>query len=288
MSGHHAAARFRTPFSILRVVLVCTALFGAARLGALAQINPPLPTDATPPLQFDTVSVKPDKGGNVTGVRILSQGDGYSITANLKLFLSYAYGIREDLISGAPEWVEGAHYQIDAKVAESDFAAFHKLSTQQRNAMLKSVLVDRFKLKAHVETKELAVYDLVVAKRGPKLQEAKQDRTDGAPAVPHNSWMGTSPGRFNGQAVRLSALIEVLSHELHRTIIDKTGLTGEYDFKLKYTPDEGPPPMLNGQPDTSEPSIFTALEEQLGLKLNPAKGPVDTLIVDHVEQPTEN
>jgi uncharacterized protein (TIGR03435 family) len=154
--------------------------------------------------------------------------------------------------------------------------------------MLKSVLTDRFKLKAHVETKELPVYDLVIFKGGPKLQEAKQDRTDGAPAVPHNSWMGTSPGRFNGQAVRLSALIEVLSHELHRTIIDKTGLTGEYDFKLKYTPDEGPPPMLNGQPDTSEPSIFTALEEQLGLKLNPAKGPVDTLIVDHVEQPTEN
>jgi len=288
MGGHHDTAEFRVRIVFLRVFVVCAALLGIAQPWALAQINPPSPSDATPTLQFDTVSVKPDKGGNGTGVRIMSQGDGYSITANLKLFLSYAYGIKEDLISGAPGWVVSARYQVDAKVAESDFAAFHKLSTQQRNAMLKSVLVDRFKLQAHVETKELAVYDLVVAKRGPKLQEAKQDRTDGAPDVPHNSWMGTSPGRFTGQAVRLSALIEVLSRELHRTIIDKTALTGEYDFKLKYTPDDGPPPMLNGEPDTSAPSIFTALEEQLGLKLNPAKGPVETLVVDHVEQPSEN
>jgi uncharacterized protein (TIGR03435 family) len=294
MIVRHVAAKPRARLICLRAVVGCAALLVAAQLGMSAQINLPSPSDATPPpLQFDTVSVKPDKGGDGAMFRIMSQPDGYSVTANLKLFLSFAYGMREDLISGAPGWVDGARYEIDAKVASPDLDAFRKLSSQQRNRMLQSVLVDRFKLKAHMETRELAVYELVVAKGGPKLQEAKQSETDangtlGVEGAPHRNMMRMSTGRFIGQAVRLSLLVEVLSRELHRNIIDKTGLTGEYDITLKYTPDDGPAPMLNGEPDTSAPSIFTALEEQLGLKLNPAKGPVEMLMVDHIEPPSEN
>jgi uncharacterized protein (TIGR03435 family) len=266
---------------------------------ALAQLAPAsvearsLPEDIPKTLEFDAVSVKPDTGGNGTMFRIMSQPDGYSITAPFKMFLSFAYGIREDLISGVPGWANDARYDIAAKVAGSDVDAFKKLGKEQRNLMLQSILTSRFKLKAHVETKELPVYDLVVVKGGPKFQEVNPDAAyangiKGPDGVAHPGMMSVRPGGFQGQAIGVSGLVDFLSRELHRTVVDKTALTGKYDFKLKYTPDNGPAPMLNGEPDTSAPSIFTALEEQLGLKLNSTKGPVDTLVIDHVEQPSEN
>lgn len=255
--------------------------------------QPSVNSSAGKPLDFDAVSVKPDKSGNGNMFRIMAQSDGYSITGPLKMVLSFAYGIREDLISGLPGWAADARYEIAAKVAGSDVDAFKKLGKDQRTPMLQSVLADRFKLKAHTETKELPIYDLVVTKGGPKLQEAKADDgyangIKGPDGTAHAGMMAMRPGMFTGQGIAVSGLVDVLSREVHRTVIDKTGLTGKYDLKLKFTPDEGPAPMLNGAPDTSAPSIFTALEEQLGLKLQPAKGPVTTLVIDHVEQPSEN
>jgi uncharacterized protein (TIGR03435 family) len=245
------------------------------------------------PLQFDIVSIKPDDGSSHATLRIMGQADGLSITATLKMLLGFAYGIREDLISGVPGWAADARYEVAAKVGGPDVAAYQKLSKEQRDLMVQAVLVERFKLKAHIETKELPVYELVVAKGGPRLQAAKPDDAypnaiKGPDGVAHAGGITMRPGQIQGQAMAVSALVDVLSRELSRTIVDKTGLTGRYDVKLKYTPDNGSAPMLNGEPDTSAPSIFTALEEQLGLKLNSAKGPVDTLVVDHIEAPSEN
>jgi uncharacterized protein (TIGR03435 family) len=244
------------------------------------------------PLQFDVVSIRPD---NSAGGRSASHSDGYSATLPLRVFVAVAYDIQGDnLVTGGPGWVDSARYSIDAKVDGSDLDAYHKLSGKQRDAMLQSILADRFKLKAHIKAKELPIYELVVAKGGPKLRETKPDDADdndvkGPDRISQARPITIRSGLFRGHAVGMSDLVDgILPRELRRIVVDKTGLTGRYDISLKWTPDQGPAPMLNGEPDTSAPSIFTALEEQLGLKLNSTKGPVDTLVIDHIELPSEN
>jgi uncharacterized protein (TIGR03435 family) len=252
---------------------------------------------------FDVVSVKPNKSGSGM-VRIMAKPDGYSASnASLKMLIQGAYGIREDLVSGAPNWADSARFDIDAKVADSDVDALKRLSPEQRRLILQPFLADRFKLKAHTETKQLPVYELILAKGGSKLKEAAPGDTyangiKGPDGVGRGGMMRVGPGQLNAQAVPMTSLVNMLSQQLHRTVIDKTGLTGKYDLELNWTPDQGPDPMFKGPdgspqrsdaaPDSSGPSIFTALQEQLGLRLQSAKGPVETLVIDHVEMPSEN
>ena len=250
---------------------------------------------------FDVVSVKQDK--SVSGmIRVMTKPDGYSATnISLKMLLQAAYGIREDLISGAPSWADSARYDIDAKVAGPDVDTLKKLSPEQRRSMLQPMLEERFKLVVHKETKQLPVYDLVVAKGGSKLKEATPGDTyangiKGPDGVARGGMMRVGPGQLAAQGVPISSMVNMLSQQLHHTVIDKTGLTGKYDLELNWTPDPGSEPMFKGAdssqhdpaPDSSGPSIFTAIQEQLGLKLQSAKGPVETLVIDHVEMPSEN
>jgi uncharacterized protein (TIGR03435 family) len=150
--------------------------------------------------------------------------------------------------------------------------------------MMQRLLADKFKLAVHNETRELPVYALVLAKGGMKFQAAKDP----------NSGVRSSgrTGQLKGQGVTMAdlakALTRTLQTELGRVVIDQTNLTGKYDLTLKWTPSMGSPPMLNGQPDTSAPDIFTAVQEQLGLKLESTKAPVPVLVVDHAELPSEN
>jgi uncharacterized protein (TIGR03435 family) len=258
-------------------------------------------TDVKIPI-FDVVSVKPNKSGRDIGV-IRFKPDGFSATdISLKELLSQIYGIKEDLVSGLPSWANSARYDIDAKVAGSDVETLKKLRREQRRSMLRSILQDRFKLNAHTETKQLPVFELVVAKSGPKLREATPGDayTNGIKApggVSRAGMIMMKPGEFIGQGIPLSTLADALSDNLQRTVIDKTGLTGKYDLTLEWTPDNGADPMFKGMddapqrtppPDASGPSIFIALQEQIGLKLQSANGPVETLVVDHVEMPSEN
>jgi uncharacterized protein (TIGR03435 family) len=218
---------------------------------------------------------------------------GVNITLN-SLFAS-AYDIKMDLISGAPGWVENAHFDVEAKVALEDAEAVKKLTQDQRRAMMRSLLEDRFHLKAHVETKTLPVYELVVAKGGSKLTLAAPDPPPSPDAKPDDppkmrGRMMIGPGSFEGTDIPIGNFVGNLGYIVNRTVIDKTGLTGKYDMKLKWIPDDqamsaGPG---SGANTDSGPSIFTALEEQLGLKLVSSKGPVATLVIDHVEMPTEN
>jgi uncharacterized protein (TIGR03435 family) len=250
---------------------------------------------------FDVVSIKPDKSESGM-IRFMGKPDGYSATnVSLKMLIASAYGIREDLISGEPGWAHSARYDIDAKVAGADVDDLKKLSNDQRRSMLQPLLADRFKLKVHTETKQLPVYELVVAKGGSKLKEAAPADTDGnatkGPDGPgRGGMMRMSRGQVTGQAIPIASLVNVLSRQLQQTIIDKTGLTGKYDVELQWA-DEHSDPMFKGPdgspraeppPDSTGPSIFTALQEQLGLKLQSTKGPVETLVVDHAEMPSEN
>jgi uncharacterized protein (TIGR03435 family) len=237
-------------------------------------------------------------------MRTMFKPDGYSATnVSLKLLIQMAYGIRQDLISGGPGWVESAGYDFDAKVAGPDVDALKKLTQEQRRSMLQPALAERFKLKVHSETKELPIYELVVAKSGAKLKEATAGDTyangiKGSDGVGRGGMMRFGPGQLTAQAVPITSLANLLSQQLHRTVLDKTGLIAKYDLELNWTPDQGSAPMFKGPegspqrpdpvPDSSGPSIFTALQEQLGLKLQSAKGPVETLVIDHVEMPSEN
>jgi uncharacterized protein (TIGR03435 family) len=152
---------------------------------------------------------------------------------------------------------------------------------------LQALLADRFQLSIHRETKEQPLYALVIGKSGSKLQES-QSKHDA-----RHMMMGG--GDFEGQGVPLEMLTAALSRQLGRPVIDHTRLKGHYDFKLEWTPEPGQsggplPPGVEGPPpaDLNGPSLFTAIQEQLGLRLESQKGPVDVLVVDRVEKPSEN
>jgi uncharacterized protein (TIGR03435 family) len=138
--------------------------------------------------------------------------------------------------------------------------------------MVQTLLADRFQLKFHRETRELPIYALVVAKNGAKLHAVSAAGLG----------VGMGKGRFNGRGADMPTLASVLSNELGRLVFDRTGLSGFYDFTLTFEPDD------TRAADTAGPSLFTALQEQLGLRLEPQKGPVETLVIDHAEKPSAN
>jgi uncharacterized protein (TIGR03435 family) len=291
---------------LLVAALVATGAPSALGQGIVATqgiiASPAAGTDVKVP-EFDVVSVKQDKSG--TGMmRLMAKPDGYSATnVPAKLLIQVAYGIREDLISGAPGWADTARFDFEAKVAGADVDNLKKLSQEQRRSMLQPALADRFKLKVHNETKQLPLFELVVARGGSKLKEATPGDTyangvKGPDGKGHGGMMRMSPGQVTGQGVPIATLVNLLATQLHQTVIDKTGLTGNYDLELTWMPDQDSGPMFKGgdgspqradtPPDSTGPSIFTAIQEQLGLKLQSTKGPVETIVVDHVEMPSEN
>jgi uncharacterized protein (TIGR03435 family) len=240
-------------------------------------------------LQYDITSVKPHNSSD-GGMSIGSKSDGFSCrNVDLKTLIANAYGIRRDLISGGPGWVESTGFDVEGKVAGQDVDAFKKLTYLQRDELLQNLLVERFHLKIHHETKVSAIYDLVVAKGGPKLKALPpftppQDVKNDLEAAKRPGAMTMYPGMLKGQGLPMSQITANLANILEHTVVDKTGLTGEFDFDLKWHPDDAPPPT-EGEPGVS---LFTALQEQLGLKLQPTKGPVDVIVIDHAEAPSAN
>jgi bla regulator protein BlaR1 len=238
---------------------------------------------------FEVASVKPS-APDVSSVFIRPLGGGVQVTgASLKNLISFAYDMRPYQISGGSQWVDTERYDIDARAATSDANTPMdpaKMSQERRKILegLKSLLADRFQLALHSETKEQPVYALVVNKGGPKLQESTE---------PRGLIRKMGRGTLKAQAVGLEKLALNLSNELGRPVIDKTGLAGKYDFELKWASSEASaaPPQtaefaLPADPDG--PSIFTALQEQLGLRLESGKGPVEVLVIDRAERPSKN
>jgi len=194
-----------------------------------------------------------------------------------------AFGIRPGLISGLPAWANSLRWDVNAKVTDPDMKVMQNLSRQQQQQMLAALLAERFHLKTHIEFKTLPVYELVVAKNGPKLKVSAVAPDSTAPGD-----MDVHNTDLRATGVKLSDFAMNLSAPLDRTVIDKTGLTGRYDFRLQWTPDNVANNAADNGAADAPPTLFTAIQEQLGLKLQPAKGPVPTLVIDHVEQPTEN
>ena len=257
----------------------------------------PLPTDVQPPAadtnvklpEFDVVSVRENKS-NIRMMQWMYTADGLNmINLSIKNLIASAYDIKQYLISGGPSWVDSTGFDIQAKVAPEDVPALKKLTAAQRGLMLRKILAERFHLAVHIETKTLPVYDLVLAAGGPKFKPSAPDPAPSPDADPSDKpkprgWISMGDGMVKLQDMPLSGLANQLGYSLERIVIDKTGLTGKYDLSLKWTPVNEPP---STDPDPP-PDIFTAVQEQLGLKLEPTKGPVQTLVIDHVEMPTEN
>lgn len=283
------------------IVAMSSSMLGQGSPASKGAAVPTTNADVKIPV-FDVVSIKPNKSASGM-VRVMSKPDGYAATnVSLSSLIQRAYGVKEDQISGIPGWAESARFDIDAKVAGSDVPDLQKMKNEDRGLLLQPLLADRFKLTIHHETKVLPIYELVVAKGGPKLKEATtgdkySDGIKGPDGVSRAGMMMMRPGQFTGQGIPLASLANQLSQQLHRTVVDKTGLTGKYDFALQWTDDQsdsmfkgadGAPQRAEPAPDASGPSIFTALQEQVGLKLQSTKGPVETIVIDHVEMPSEN
>jgi uncharacterized protein (TIGR03435 family) len=191
----------------------------------------------------------------------------YAHNLNLKLIIALAYNIDQGNIEGGQSWIEATNYSIDAKVEGEQ-----QLTYDQIKPLLQNLLAQRLGLKLHHVSKLGAGFDLVVAKDGPKLQPAKGDR---------KPWFQILPNRLDGWSGSTGNLATMVSHALSQPVVDHTGLTASYDIHLKFAP--------SNDPNSSLPDIFTAVQEQLGLKLIPAKVPVDYLVIDHVDRvPTEN
>ena len=190
-----------------------------------------------------------------------------------------AYQIMEpSRIVGAPGWIKsGTLWEIHAKVAGEDAAAFYKLSRTQRDSMVRALLANQLHMQAHVEQREMPVYDLVVARGGPKMKEATPEEND------KTHLMSGRGGDIDAAAMTIDGLPWVLGEITGRPVVNKTGLTAKYDFTLQYLPG-----AQAAADETGRISIFTALEEQLGLKLVPAREPIDVLVIDSIEQPAAN
>jgi uncharacterized protein (TIGR03435 family) len=232
-------------------------------------------------LKWDVISVKPTSTDSCrvenSGVRFLP--NGLSATCVPTIFVvEFAYHLMDpSRIIGLPKWATGPQtYAIEARVSAQDTEAFSKLRRDQKSDMMQSVFAERFGMKAHMETREMPAYSLIIAKSGSKLKTPSTDTTG-------NSQFGGSTGEVKWVNSQLTDLKFLLAKETGRPVVDHTGLTGRYDFTLEYTP-----AARAGVDNSGRPAIFTALEEQLGLKLVPTKQSVEVLVVDSLEQPTQN
>jgi len=256
-----------------------TLLLALASLSHLAAQTHPAPA-------FEVASIKPgDPSARATRIQMAPGGRFTAANVTLKFLIQYAYGVRDFQITGAPGWAGSDKYEVSAKAEEGENA-----TQDQLKQMMQTLLAERFKLTFHRETKELPVYGLVVAKNGSKLQQSEAaDRQQ----------LRMGRGQISGKSMSMAMLANQLAQQLGRSVIDQTGLKGQYDIKLEWTPDTSerkgmgdgdvrPNSEAAGAPDPGGPSIFTAVQEQLGLKLEGQKGPVDILVIDHVEKPSEN
>lgn len=215
--------------------------------------------------QFEVASIKPNASGS-RGPTIYNPTRGrFAIDSiTLKALIAYAYDVREFQVSGGPSWVGSEEYNIVAKPQG-------EASNERILAMAKDLLAERFKLTLHHESKEMPVLALTVAKGGARLHPSEGT---GGPEIRGGR------GRLVARKVTMGMLAAQLAGRvLDRPVLDRTGIGGEFDVDLEWTRDESP---------DSGPSIFTALQEQLGLKLETQKGVVDVLAIDHVERPSAN
>ena len=238
---------------------------------------------------YEVSAVRPNTTGS--GNSSVNNNDGAYVSLNqgLRDIIEDCFNLQIDgQIIGLPAWAASAHYDIKAKLDAETATRLKALKGEEQNKaedeLIQHLLEDRFKLKFHHETRELPEYALVQSKTGNTLKAA-----DPASSKAGNmSWyVKDNSQKMEAYSAEMVRLVTLLCNQVHRPVVDKTGLTGKYDMKLEWTRED----MINSTADgTSDraPGLMTALQEQLGLKLESTKGTVDVIVIDHIEQPTEN
>jgi uncharacterized protein (TIGR03435 family) len=288
-------------------VAVLVAMCGTAGTWAQAPAQAP---GGNAPRSFEVASVKPNKSG-VLGSSIRRQPGGGLTATNMPLraLVTFAYRLQPYQLVGDPPWLRNEMFDIVARM-DGNPAPVNPFSGQLDPMMLamQTLLKDRFKLAAHSETREMDIYALVLAradaKLGPALKRTTQDcaammaavaRGGPPPAAPSGPdspvlcGMRGTFGRLLAGGVPLVAFANNLSGIVQRTVVDRTGLMGEWDFEISYaaeSPANLPPGVELPPVDPSAPSLFTAIQEQLGLRLQATRGPVEVLVVDQIDRPT--
>jgi bla regulator protein blaR1 len=260
-------------------------LFGVASGPAMqAQSQPAAP--AAPPA-FEVASVKPNSSGDRnTMFQITPGGRFHCSNVSPQMLIIMAYDLKPNQLTGGPNWLDSTKYDITAKAEGPE-------DPDRLKQMMQTLLADRFKLAFHRETKDLPIYELVTAKNGPKLKASAGDA-----AQHQQQFFRMGRGSMDMQHVTLANFADHLSRLVGRNVYDRTGIAGTYDIKLEWTPDESESQMFKGppdgagppppSPDTTGPSLADALQEQLGLRLVAGKGPVEIVVIDHIEKASEN
>ena len=295
-----------------------TSIAGLAVAATLAAQAPP-PQAPAGGWAFEVASIKPNNSGDG---RVMMQNQPGRMTmtnVTLKLLIRQAYQLQDFQITGGPGWITSDHFDINAKTpdgfAPTPGPPAPGSGPGPMQLMLRALLAERFKLGVHNETKESPIYALIVArsdgKLGPSLRKSDTDcaaqfaaaRGRGPlppPALPQPGepipcGMRIGPGNLAMGGSPLSQFANSLAMFTGRVVLDRTGLAGNYDVTLTWTPDQmpqrppgAPDPLINGVAiDPNGPSLFTAVQEQLGLKLDSQRGPVDMLVIDRAEKPVE-
>jgi len=251
---------------------------------------PVILAQSQPPLKFEVASIKPNNSGDArTSMMPYPEGRLTVENNSLKQLVRSAFGVKDFQLTGGPKWFDADRYDIVAK-------AEGPATREQLMRMLQSLLVERFKLSFHRETKQMPVFNLVVAKRG-QLGPNLATHIAGT-GTPRSFPIHGPPGHMDGSDATMPQLAASLSGTTgDRLVLDRTGLTGSYDFTLVWTPEQlplppGVPPEvlenLPNRPSADGPSLSTALQEQLGLKLESGRGPVEIIVIDGAERPSEN
>jgi uncharacterized protein (TIGR03435 family) len=297
----------RNSASLIGLLVLAIAIFSQSAAAQTCAESPARnEPSGSPRFEFEVASVKLNSSGRGNGMR--ETADEYIATnVTVLMLIQSLCGIyTNDRYWQVPNWLNSERYDVEAKMDAATAAALQTLSAEQRTLarknMVQAVLADRFGLRMHREVRELPLYSLFIARNGLKLPESKPNGSKW-PIWRIMKENGGAMVSLNAQQMPIESLAGELSSLLGRPVQDKTGLTGKYDLKLEFAADDVRPDIVRGmasseakpndtasgvEPVQSGPSLFIALEQQLGLKLESGKGPVEVIVIDHIERPSEN
>lgn len=258
-------------FSILRVALAPVVVCAGLLLAQQSNTGPSA-----------VVSIKSSRGGDAPGGFRITRGRFVAQNVTVRLLVAIAYGVQLFQVSGGPRWVDTEHFDVEAKLDGAD------VRTGQESAMVRALLADRFKLVLHKDASQTSAYALVVTAKGPKMKLSADQSSGGTPT----GGVHVGPGNLAGTGMRLGLVASLLGSRLGRPVVDRTNLPDRYDVDLRWAPNVGEAPADAAdalpQSDPSGPSLFTAIQQQLGLRLDAIKAPSGFLVIDEVEKPAAN
>jgi uncharacterized protein (TIGR03435 family) len=232
---------------------------------------------------FEVATIKPTEP-DWTGGRYMTMKGAQFAAKNYepRVLLGAAYNLPPSAISGGPAWLDSEHYDILAKTPGE-----RKPAPDEQMGMLRQLFLERFQLTFHREPKEFSIYAITVAKGGSKLREPTATPDGPQPLIFTLSPEGARLPARNATVAELAAVMQRTL--FNRPVVDRTGLTGRYDFDLEWAPDETQfGGALRGNPESTRPDLFAAIQQQLGLRLESTKGPIEAMVIDKIERPSAN